>query len=62
MAAAAKLKEKDFKPPDQVPHNYDHRPFYVDGRANLDVEFQDKAPLYVKMDAHERLLLSEGVC
>ena len=65
VAAAAKLKKKDFKPPDQVPHNYDRRPFQLDGRVNLDIEFSDKAmttPVYVKMDAHEQLLLSEGVC
>ena len=26
VAAAAKMRKKDFKPPDQVPHNYDRRP------------------------------------
>ena len=65
VAAAAKLRKKDFKTPDQVPHNYDRRPFHLDGRVNLDIEFLDKAmntPIYVKMDAHEQLLLSEGVC
>ena len=65
VATAAKLKIKDFKPPDQVPHNYDRRPFHLDGRVNLNVEFLDKAmntPIYIKMDAHEQLLLSEGVC
>ena len=65
VAAAAKLRKKDFKTPDQVPHNYDHRPFHLDGRVNLDIQFLDKAmntPIYVKMDAHEQLLLSEGVC
>ena len=65
VAAAAKLRKKDFKTPDQVPHNYDRRPFHLDGRVNLDIEFLDKAmntPVYVKMDAHEQLLLSEGVC
>ena len=60
-----KLKKSNFKPPDQVPHNYDRRPFHLDGRVNLDVEFLDKTmttPVCVKMDAHEQLLLSEGVC
>jgi hypothetical protein len=64
VAAAAKLRKKDFTPPDQVPHNYDHRPFHLDGWVNLDIEFLDKAmntPIYVKMDVHEQLLLSEGV-
>ena len=65
VAAAAKFKKKDFKPPDRVPHNYDRRPIHLDGWVNLDVEFLDKAmntPIYIKMDAHEQLLLSEGVC
>ena len=65
VIAAAKLKKKDFNPLDQVPHNYDHRPFNLDGWVNLDVEFLDKVmntPIYIKMDAHEQLLLSEGVC
>ena len=37
----------------------------LDGRINFDIEFLDKTmstPIYVKMDAHEQLLLSEGVC
>ena len=47
-----------------MPHNYHRRPFHLDGRVNLDIEFPDEAmntPIYVKMDAHEQLLLSEGV-
>ena len=65
VAAAAKLRKWDFKPLDQVPHNYDRRPFQLDGWVNLDIEFLDKTmttPIYVKMDAHEQLLLFEGVC
>ena len=65
VAAAAKLKKRDFKSPDQLPHNYDRRPIHLDGRINLDIEFLEKTmstPIYVKMDAHEQLLLSEGVC
>ena len=31
VVAAAKLKRKDFKPLDQVPHNYDCRPFHLLG-------------------------------
>ena len=59
------MKKRNFKPPDQVLHNYDRRPFHLDGRVNLDVEFLDKTmttPVYVKKYAHEQLLLSEGVC
>ena len=36
----------------------------MDGMIEVDIEFQDKAmktPIYVKMDAPEELLLSEGV-
>jgi len=35
------------------------------GIINLDVVFQDKVmwtPIYIKIDACDRLLLSEGVC
>ena len=37
VAAAAKSKRNVFEPPDQVPRNYDRRPFHLDGRVNLDV-------------------------
>ena len=39
--------------------------FHIDGRVDLDITFQEctmKTPVYVKMDAKEQLLLSEGVC
>ena len=65
VATVAKLRKKDFKPPDKVPRNYDQQPFQLDGRLDLDVSFQDKTmttPVYVKMNAKEQLLLSEGVC
>ena len=65
VATVAKLQKRDFKPPDKVPKNYDLKPFHVDGMIEVDIEFQDrtmKTPVYVKMDAPEELLLSEGVC
>ena len=65
VAAVAKLRKRDFKPPDKVPHNYDQQPFHLDGLIEIDITFQDKTmitPVYVKMDAKEQLLLSEGVC
>jgi hypothetical protein len=65
VAAVAKLKKKDFKPADKTPHNYDRQPFSLDGRMDLDVTFQGKTictPIYIKMDAPDQLLLSEGVC
>ena len=54
-----------FKAPDKVPINYDHQPFYFDGKIDLDIEFDGRivsTPIYVKMDAPEPLLLSEEVC
>ena len=39
--------------------------FKLDGRMDLDITFGDKtmrSPIYIKMDAHDSLLLSEGVC
>ena len=65
VAAVAGLKKKHFKPADKVPHTYDRRQFNLDGRLDLDVSFVDKpmqTAIYVKMDAHDDLLLSEGVC
>ena len=65
MAAAAKLCKREFKPPNRIPHNYDQQPFRIDGHMDLDVSFLNKimkTPVYVKMDAHEPLLLSEGIC
>ena len=65
VAAVAKLRKREFKPPDKKPRNYDQQPFRLDGRFDLNLEFRGKAmktPIYVKMDATEPLLLSEGVC
>ena len=65
VAAVAKLRKKDFKPADKTPYNYDKKPFRLDGKLELDVSFQDctmTTDVYVKMDASEPLLLSEGVC
>ena len=65
VATVARLRKKDFKPPDKSPRNYNQQPFKLDGRLDLDVSFQGKAmstPIYAKMDAREQLLLSEGVC
>ena len=61
VATVAKLRKKDFKPPDKVPRNYDQQPFRLDGRLDLDVSFQDKTmttPVYVKMNAKEQLTSS----
>ena len=65
VAAAARLHKRDFKPANKAAHNYDRKPFRLDGRLDLDVSFADhtmKTAVFVKMDAPEPLLLSEGVC
>ena len=65
VANVAKLKKKNFKPPDITPHTYDQRSFELDSRMKLEVEFGGKTMgtiVYIKMDAREQLLLSEGVC
>ena len=65
IAAAARLKKRDFKPADKVPRTYNQQPFHLDGRMDLDVTFGEKTmctPIYIKMDAFDQLLLSEGVC
>lgn len=43
---------------------YDNKPFQLDGRINLDITLAGhtmNAMVYLKMDAHDPLLLSEGV-
>ena len=65
VAAVARLKKRQLLPADKVPRTYDQRPFQLDGRLDLEVSFGDKimcTPIYIKMDAHDQLLLSEGVC
>ncbi len=65
VAAVARLKKKDLKPPDKSPRNYDRRPFKLHGRIDMTISFAGRmltTPVYIKMDAEEPLLLSEGVC
>ena len=65
VAAVARLRKRDFMKADRVPRTYDQQPFRLDGRMDLDVEFGNRrmtTPVYIKMDAHDQLLLSEGVC
>ena len=65
VATIARLRKRDFMQPDKVPRTYDQRPFQLDGRMDLSIEFNGTTmttPVYIKMDAHDQLLLSEGVC
>jgi len=60
MAAVAKSKKWDFKSPDKVPRNYDRQPFHIDGKIEVNIEFDGrimKTPIYIKMDTPESLLL-----
>ena len=65
VAVTAKIHKKDFKPVDRTPYTYDKKPFRLDGKLKSEISFQDRVmttDIYVKMDASESLLLSEGVC
>ena len=65
VAAVARLRKRDFKVADRSPRGYDGMPFRLDGRIDLDITIGDhsmRTPVYIKMDAKEPLLLSEGVC
>ena len=65
IASVARLKKKQFKAADKTPYGYDRRSFKLDGRMDLDIMFNDKeirTPVYIKADAKDSLLLSEGVC
>ena len=53
------------KPVDRTPRTYDRKTFKLHGRMDLDISFGDRTintPINIKMDAHDQLLLSEGVC
>ena len=61
----ARLRKKQLKPPDKSPHTYNQQPFSLDGRMDLRISFGERdlaTPVYIKMDAPDPLLLSEGVC
>ena len=65
IAKAAKLKKRNFKQPDRTPCTYDRKQFKLHGRMDLQITFDGKmlvTPIYIKMDVHDQLLLSEGVC
>ena len=65
VAATARLKKRDFRKADRVPRMYDRKVFKLDGCMDMEVTFQEKTiktTVYIKMDATDQLLLSEGVC
>ena len=56
VAAVARFKKRDLKRPDKTPRNYDHTPFTLDGRIDMDLSFDGKTmrtPVYIKTDAHQ---------
>jgi len=65
VAAAAKLRKKNFRKADKVPRTYDRKTFHLDGCMDMDLSFAEKTmrtTVYIKIDAHDQLLLSEGIC
>ena len=42
VAPVAELRRRDFKAPDKVPRNYDRQPFHIDGRIDIDIEFDGR--------------------
>ena len=65
VATIARLKKCHFRKADKIPRTYDQRIFKLDGCMDLEVTFDGKTmctPIYIKIDAADQLLLSEGVC
>ena len=64
VAVTARLHKSDLKKADRIPRTYDQRAFSLDGRLDLDIEFDGKSlntPVYARKEAQDQLLLSEGV-
>ena len=53
VAAGAKLRKRDFRKSDKSPRTYNRQPFTLDGRMDLNIQFDDKVMTtpYIKMDA-----------
>ena len=65
VAAVARLKKGSLMTADKTPRTYDQKTFSLDSRIDLELTFEGKSmktPVYLKNDAHDQLLLSEGVC
>ena len=65
VATASHLKKNNFKRADKVPRTYGRHSFSLDGRMDMDISFGGRTmctPVYLKMNTHDPLLLSEGVC
>ena len=65
VAAAARLRKRDFRKANTIPRTYDRKTFRLDGCIDLEITFAEKSmktTVYIKADAYDQLLLSEGVC
>ena len=65
VVAVAGLKKRELQKFDKMSRNYDRTPFTLDGQLHLDITFEGTTmhtPVYVKVDAPDQLLLSEGLC
>ena len=65
VVTVARLKKRDFHPADKKAYSYDRKPFSLDGKLRLNLTFGEytmSTPIYVKINAEDQLLLSEGVC
>jgi len=64
VALAAHFKKRGFRLADKTPRKYDYKPFSLDGKMELYISFGEHTihtQVYIKMDAHDPFLLSEGV-
>ena len=65
VVSTARLRKKAFRDADKVPYAYDGRLFQLHGCVDLEIAFDGCTlctPVYLKMDAGDPLLLSEGGC
>ena len=65
VTTVAKLGKHNFMQANKVPRTCDQRSFKLDGRMNLDISLGDHTmttPVYIKMVAHDQLLLLEDAC
>ena len=65
VTSVAGITKKQFKVADKLPFTYDRHQFQLDGYLNLNITCDQRVmrtPVYIKMDAYDDLLLSEGLC
>ena len=63
VATIAHLRKRNFKKADKTPQTYNQQNFELDRRMDLEITFGERTmctPVYIKMNAVDQLLLSEG--